>query len=101
LAGVASLGGIIWFVLRRAQGRGTEDGDMTEHDIYFLKPELDDTSGGRGGGAVANINELPRQELDGLQGVRPELPPGGEYENVSLQPSAIISLINITKVPKE
>jgi hypothetical protein len=79
LAGLAILGGIIWFVLRiRRRKRGHVDG--SGHDIYFQKPELDgNTRSGRGGGEAANINEPRlRHELEGGTGLElwSELPAG-------------------------
>jgi len=64
LAGIASLGGIIWFVLRRMQRRGRGHVDNDNYN-YFLKPELDgNSSGGRGGREMADLDEPPIQELD-------------------------------------
>jgi hypothetical protein len=74
LAGLAILGGIIWFVLERIQRRRGVDMDEIGHDSYFRKPELDgNTSGSWGDGEVAKVKEPQlRHELDGERGV--ELP---------------------------
>lgn len=66
LAGLAVLGIIIWFVMRRRRRREQVDG--SGHDIYFQKPELDENNRSNWGerGAV-NVNEPRRRhELDGL-----------------------------------
>jgi hypothetical protein len=58
LAGIVILGSIIWFMLRRIHKHRRVDVDRIEHDIYFLKPELDrNTSGGLGGGEAAKVKE--------------------------------------------